>query len=414
MKRRAAIISYHSSPLLEPGTGDSGGMTIFVRALTEALAKRGISTDIYTRSTGVHERVKTLSPGVRVISIDAGPPGPLAKADLPRYLDELTTGIRAFTMTQRLGYDIIHSHYWHSGLVGSALATAWDVPLVHSHHTLGLVKNRFLAPGDAPEPNVRLEGERSVIEGADVLVASTDEEWGQLSCLYGAPHDRLKVVHPGVNHEIFTPGDRAAARRELGLTDELTVLYVGRIQPLKGLELAIRSVEQLVPALDRPLRFIVVGGASGSGGDDEVERLQNLVSELDLDTTVRFVGAQPHFRLPTFYRAADALVVCSYSESFGLAALEAHACGTPVVATPVGGLSHIVADGESGFLVDTRDPSTFAGRLKTLLSDEDLRASFSEKAARVAQNFSWDNTADSLRTLYDCLIEEREPELCTC
>lgn len=414
MTRRAAIISYHSSPLLEPGTGDSGGMTIFVRELTGALAKRGTSTDIYTRSTGAHERVKELSPGVRVISIDAGPPGPLAKADLPRHLDEFTTGIRAFTTAQRLRYDIIHSHYWHSGLVGRALATVWDSPLVHSHHTLGLVKNRFLAPGDAPEPDVRLDGERSVIEGADVLVASTDEEWGQLSCLYGAPHDRLKVVHPGVNHEIFTPGDSAAARRDLGLTDELTVLYVGRIQPLKGLELAIRSVEQLVPALDRPLAFFVVGGASGPGGDDEIDCLQNLVSELDLKNIVRFVGAQPHFRLPTFYRAADALVVCSYSESFGLAALEAHACGTPVVATPVGGLSHIVADGESGFLVDTRDPSTFAGRLKTLLADEDLRTSFSDAAVRVAQNFSWENTADSLHTLYDCLIEEREPEFCTC
>ena len=414
MKRRAAIISYHSSPLLEPGTGDSGGMTIFVRELTGALARKGVGTDIFTRNTGSHPLTKELSPGVRVISLDAGPRAPLSKRELPEHLNEFTDRIRAFSTTQRLKYDVIHSHYWHSGLVGSALSAVWDTPLVHFHHTLGLVKNRYLAPGDEPEPNIRLAGERSVIEDADVLVASTDEEWGQLSCLYGAPHDRLKIIHPGVNHEVFSPGDRGAARRELDLGDELTVLYVGRIQPLKGLELAIRSVEQLVPALDRPLTFLIVGGASGPRGNQEVDRLKRLAVELGLEEVVRFAGPQPHSRLPNFYRAADALVVCSYSESFGLAALEAHACGTPVVATPVGGLSHIVSDESSGFLVDTRDPSIFAGRLKTLLADKHLRSSFSAAATCAAAGFSWESTAETLNTLYECLIEERQPEFCTC
>ncbi|MDQ4095136.1 MAG: glycosyltransferase [Actinomycetota bacterium] len=411
---RAAVLSYHSSPLLEPGVGDSGGMTIFVRALTKALARRGLRTDVYTRSTGVDERVIELFDGVRVIGIEAGPPAPVAKEDLPTHLEDFATGIRAFAGEQRVSYDVIHSHYWHSGLAGTILADAWHIPLVHSHHTLGLVKNRFLAPGDMPEPETRLAGERKVIDAADVLVASTDEEWEQLACLYGAHHDRLKTIHPGVDHDVFSPGNADLARRELGLGDELTILYVGRIQRLKGLELAIRAVEQLVPALDRPVSLLIVGGASGRGGDEEVARLRGLVRDLELDDVVRFLGPQPHFRLPSFYRAADALAVCSHSESFGLAALEAHACGTPVVATPVGGLSHIVADGESGFLVDTRDPATFAGRLKTLLADNDLRRDFGINAARRARGFSWESTADQLHALYECLIQETLPEVCTC
>ncbi|MDQ4145616.1 MAG: glycosyltransferase [Actinomycetota bacterium] len=414
MSRRAAVLSYHSSPLLEPGAGDSGGMTIFVRELTGALARRGLTTDIFTRSTGTHGRVTPLSDGVRVIGIDAGPARPLAKDRLPVYLDGFAAGIREFASERRVDYDIIHSHYWHSGIAGTALAEAWQVPLVHSHHTLGLVKNRYLAPGDSPEPEARLEGERRVIDDADVLVASTDEEWEQLACLYGASHDRLKTIHPGVDHDVFSPGDKQRARAELGLEDRLTILYAGRIQPLKGLELAIRSVEQLVPALGRPISFLIVGGASGLGGGAEVERLRKVVSDLELDEVVRFLGPQPHSRLPSFYRSADALVVCSHSESFGLAALEAQACGTPVVATPVGGLSHIVDDGRSGFLVDTRDPAVFAGRLKTLLADDDLRASFGVAGAERAHAFSWENTADALDSLYDCLIQKNLPELCTC
>ena len=414
MTRRAAILSYHSSPLLEPGVGDSGGMTIFVRALTQALARRGLRTDVYTRSTGVDDRVIELFDGVRVIGIEAGPAAPVSKEDVPAHLEDFAAGIRAFAAGQRLSYDVIHSHYWHSGIAGTILADAWRVPLVHSHHTLGLVKNRFLAPGDVPEPETRLIGERKVIDGADVLVASTDEEWEQLACLYGAPHDRLKTIHPGVDHRVFSPGDPEPARRELGLRDELTVLYVGRIQRLKGLELAIRAVEQLVPAFDRPVSFLIVGGASGRDGDAEVARLRRLVSELELDDVVRFLGPQPHSRVPSFYRAADALVVCSHSESFGLTALEAHACGTPVVATPVGGLSHIVGDGESGFLVDTRDPAIFAGRLKTLLADNDLRRTFGENAVKRARSFSWENTADELHALYECLVQEMLPEVCTC
>jgi D-inositol-3-phosphate glycosyltransferase len=411
---RLAVLAYHSSPLGPPGAGDSGGMTVYVRDLAAAFARRGVRTDVYTRADSAGPRITALRPGVRVIAIEAGPRERLPKERLVEHLGAFVAGVRAFALAQRLRYDVVHSHYWQSGLAAIPLARGWDAPLVHSHHTLGRVKNRYLAPGDQPEPAARLEGEARIIDAADVLVASTDDEWKQLACLYGAHHDKLKTLHPGVDHSVFTPGDRGAARAALGLGDEAVMLYVGRIQRLKGIELAIRSAEQLVPALDQPLRFLVAGGASGTAGDIEVARLGALTDELGLRDVVRFVGPVPHDDLPVYYRAADALVVCSHSESFGLTALEAHSCGTPVVGTPVGGLSHVVADERSGFLVDTRDPAVFAARLKTLLADPSLRARFGAAASTAAAAFSWDRTAAALHELYECLVREQSPEACTC
>ena len=411
---KVAVISYHSSPVHEPGSGDAGGMTVYVRRLAEALSTRGITTDVFTRATDESRTSQILSPGVRVIPIAAGPRTSLPKEDLQAHLDEFTAGIRAFAMTQRVSYDLIHSHYWHSGLAGASLAQAWSIPLVHSHHTLGRVKNRFLAPGDSPEPELRLAGEDEVIDSADVLVASTDDEQKQLACLYGANHDRLKTLHPGVDHSVFRPLDAATARRDLGFGDEAVMLFVGRIQRLKGIDLAIAALAELVPALDREVRLVVVGGASGRGGEAEVQRLRDLAVGLEVVDRVDFVGPQPHHRLPVFYNAADVVTVCSHSESFGFAALEAHACGTPVVGTAVGGLSHIVRDGRSGFLVESRDPSVFAARLKTLLSDADLRREFSEEATDAASGFSWTETGAKFLELYECLVRESAPEVCTC
>jgi D-inositol-3-phosphate glycosyltransferase len=418
---RMAVIAYHSNPLVEPGAGDAGGMTVYVRALARALADRGLRTDIFTRAVHEEDRVTDLSPGVRVIPIDAGPRNELEKTRQTEFIDEFVAGVRAFTTSQRLRYDLVHSHYWQSGLAAVQLATRWGVPLVHSPHSLGRVKNRWLAPGQAPEPVHRLKGETEVSTAADVLVASTDEEWNQLTCLYGVPHDRLKTLHPGVDHAIFSPGDHSAARARIGLRasngddqDPAVLLYVGRIQPLKGVELAIRATEQLVPVLGRPVRLIAVGGASGSEGVRELERLQELAGSLDVEHSVEFVGPKPHRELVHYYRAADALVVCSFSESFGLAALEAHACGTPVVATAVGGLSRIVADGVSGFIVESRDPAEFAGRLKTILADEILRANMRVAASSMSQTFTWEATADEFLELYECLVRETFPEACTC
>lgn len=410
---RVAVITYHSSPLLEPGVGDAGGMTIYVRGLAGELARRGVHTDIFTRATETGARPVTIARGVRVVPVDAGPRAFLPKAELPGYLDDFVEGVKAFSAARRARYDLVHSHYWQAGLAGRALAESWDVPFVHSAHTLAKVKNRFLAPGDVPEPRRRLAGEMAVIDSADVLVASTDDEYGNLAGLYGGAHDRLKTLTPGVDHQLFRPGDRSAARAELGLGDEAVLLYVGRIQPLKGLELAIRALDQLRHALERPPLLLVVGGASGASGDLEVERLRALTVELGVRDHVRFCGPQPHRRLPAYYRAAEALLVCSYSESFGFAALEAHACGLPVVGTPVGALSHVVTDGSSGFLLDQRDPSLLAARLKTLLSDRLLAASFSEAARASATRYTWSRAADDFLELYECLVADRWPELCT-
>lgn len=410
----AAVISYHCSPLDEPGSGDAGGMTVYIRSLAEALAERGVTTDVFTRAQAAGQTPVRISPGVRVIPLQAGPAERLPKEQLHAHITEFVSGIRAFALTQRISYDLIHSHYWQSGLAGTELSRAWGVPLVHSHHTLGRVKNRFLAPGDAPEPVRRLDGEDQVIAAADVLVASTDDELQHLSCLYGASHDRLKTLHPGVDHSVFRPLDRAASRRELGLGDGAILLFVGRLQRLKGADLALRALEELAPALDREVSLLLVGGASGPAGEDEVDRLQRLAVELAIEDRVSFVGPQPHHRLPLFYNASDVVTVCSHSESFGLAALEAHACGIPVVGTPVGGLSHIVRDGGSGFLVSERDPAVFAGRLKTVLADPELHARFSTVAAEAAAAFSWERAAGEFIELYECLVREESPEACTC
>lgn len=411
---RVAVVSYHSSPNHEPGSGDAGGMTVYVRRLAEALSAQGITTDVFTRSTDETRSPLLLSPGVRVIPIEAGPRVALPKEELQQHLAAFVAGVRAFALANRISYDLIHSHYWQSGLAASELARSWSIPLVHSHHTLGRVKNRFLAPGDDPEPDLRLVGEAEVIGAADVLVASTDDEQNQLACLYGASHDRLKTLHPGVDHGVFRPLDRAAARAELGLGDQAVMLFVGRIQRLKGIDLAIAALAELVPALDREVRLVVVGGASGRGGEAEVRRLRDLAVDLEVAQHVEFAGPQPHDRLPVFYNAADVVTVCSHSESFGFAALEAHACGTPVVGTAVGGLSHIVRDGRSGFLVGSRDPSVFAARLKTVLSDADLQAEFSRQAIASAAGSSWPDTAAKFVELYECLVRERFPEACTC
>lgn len=417
--RRVAVLAYHSSPLTEPGSGDAGGMTVYVRGVAAAHAAAGIHTDIFTRATSEGGRIARISEGVRVISIDAGPPRVIPKHSMAQYIDEFAAGVQAFAAMQRASYDIVHSHYWQSGLAAIPLAERWGVPLVHSQHTLARVKNLYLAPGDTAEPQTRIEGEERVINRADVLIPSTDDEWEQLSCLYGALHDRMKIIHPGIDHSVFKPNaggsERAETRERLGLTPEhAVILCVGRIQPLKGLSLAVRAAAELAPRLKRELSLIIVGGPSTPSGEAELARLRRLANDLSLGARVRFLGPQHHSELPQLYRAADVLAVCSRTESFGLAALEAHACGVPVVATAVGGLKYVVHNGMSGWLLDSADPSRMADRLLPLLADERLHLSFSEAAAASARRFSWDRTATELLELYSCLIAASAPEACTC
>lgn len=413
--RHLAVIAYHSSPLAEPGAGDAGGMTVYVRELARALARNEVNVDIFTRSNGTTRSTVELADGVQVVSLEAGPSRSLTKEEMLAHIDDFSTGLRAYATAHRRHYGVIHAHYWQSGLAARPLAAAWDVPLVQSPHTLARVKNNALAPGDLPEPLSRVDGEMHVLAAADVIVASTDEEYEQLACLYRVSHDRLKTVPPGVDHQLFRPGGLSAARAELGLAaDDVVLVQVGRIQPLKGLPLAIATAEQLRRVFGDRLRLVLVGGASGTSGEEELLRTRMQVREAGLEQNVSFVGPQPHSRLPLFYRAADVAIVCSHSESFGLAALEASACATPVVGTAVGGLSHVVSDGESGFLVFDRDPVIFAERVKVLLLDADLRRRFGEEAHRRAVTYSWDRTATMLLELYDCLVSERFPEACTC
>ncbi|HET7482032.1 MAG TPA: glycosyltransferase [Actinomycetota bacterium] len=409
---RVAVIAYHSSPLAEPGAGDSGGMSVYVRELASALAARGVETDIFTRAHDVTDAPVAIGPGVRVVPIAAGPLDAVKDA-LPSFVDEFARGVVSFASSERRTYDVVHSHYWQSGIVGRRLSVRWRVPLVHSSHTLGKVKNRYLAPGDTPEPLHRLVGESEVISAADVMVASTEEERDELIGLYGTPIQRIKTIYPGVDHDLFGP-EGPSARAELGVGDAAVLLYVGRIQPLKGIELAIRATSLIGSESGREAHLVVVGGASGARGEAEVARLQALTSELGLDRRVTFLGPRRRTELPQLYRAADAVVVCSHSESFGFAALEAHACGVPVVGTAVGGLSHVVRDGASGFLVDTRDPIEFAARLNTLLGDDDLQKSFAVQAKASAARFDWGHTADAVLDLYECLARVDEPEACTC
>lgn len=412
---RVAVLAYHSSPLIQPGAGDAGGMTVYVRDVARTMAGVGIETDVFTRSTSGDVEVTELFPSVRVVAVPAGPSGAVEKSALAAHIPTFVENIRSIARDERLDYDIVHSHYWQSGLAGADLARSWSVPLVHSNHTLGKVKNRHLPPGEAPEPASRLEGEASVIALADTLIASTDEEYHHLACLYGASHDRMKTIYPGVDHALFSPGSRDEARAELGLgRDEAVLAFVGRIQPLKGLELAFRALEQLTNALDREITLVVVGGASGPSGKHETEKLLGLAGSLGISDRIRFEGARRHEMTPTYYRAADAVLVCSFSESFGLSALEAQACGTPVVGTDVGGLRHIVREEVSGFLTDSRDPALFAARLKTLLGDPALQRSFSQAAIVSSREFTWERTGRELSQLYECLITERSPEFCTC
>ena len=411
--KHLAVIAYHSSPLLEPGSGDAGGMTVYIRAAASALAARGVRTDVFTRSTSGRVEVRGLEPGVRVVSLPAGPAGSLPKEELGAHLAEFVARVRSFAEAD--DYDLIHSHYWQSGLAGIELARGWHVPLVHSQHTLARVKDRYRPPNEPAESRARTAGEAAVVAAADVLIASTDDEWGSLACLYKAPHDRLKTVYPGVDHTLFSPRDRAAARRRLGLSqDAALLLTVGRIQPLKGLGLAIEALAQLGPVVDRPLELVVVGGASGPSGEREVGRLRAAAAAAGIEDQVSFRGPIPHSATPDHYRAADAVLVCSFSESFGLSALEAQACGIPVVGTDVGGLSHVVQDGRSGFLTVDRDASIFAGHIKNLLADEDMARSFSRAALESARRFTWERTARELNELYECLVTEQLPETCTC
>ena len=403
--RRVATLSVHTSPLDQPGTGDAGGMNVYVLETARRLAEMGVAVDVFTRATSsALPPVVEAAPGVLVRHVVAGPYEGLDKADLPAQLCPFTAEVLRVEAQHEQGwYDLVHSHYWLSGQVGRVARSRWGVPLVHSAHTLAKVKNASLADGDTPEPLARLVGEDRVAAEADRLIASTADEAHQLRTLYGAHDEQVVTVPPGVDLQLFRFADGSAARTRLGVPpDAVVLLFVGRIQPLKAPDLLLRSVPPLLeraPELRGRLQVVVVGGPSGSGLD-RPEALQKLAASLGIADLVRFEPPARSDRLADWYRAADVTVVPSHSESFGLVALESQACGTPVVAAAVGGLPTAVRDGVSGLLVDSRAPADFAAAIDRIVSVPGLRAELAAGARRHAERFSWESTAAGLLTAY--------------
>ncbi|MFC7731768.1 D-inositol-3-phosphate glycosyltransferase [Actinomadura keratinilytica] len=412
---RVATISVHTSPLDQPGTGDAGGMNVYVVEVAKRLAARGVEVDIFTRATSrALPPVVELAPGVSVRNVVAGPFEELDKTELPRHLCGFTSEVLRAEADHDPGhYDLLHTHYWLSGQPGWAAKRRWGVPLVHSMHTMAKVKNAALADGDTPEPQDRVEGEERIVRTADRLVANTAEEAGQLTRLYGARPSQVEVVAPGVDLSVFRPGAALArgllphrtgpARRRLGLPrDAYVLLFVGRIQPLKAPDVLLRAAARMLadePRLRGRLVVAVVGGPSGSARC-RPEGLRSLAAELGLTDVVRFEPPCPQAELADWYRAADVTVVPSHNESFGLVAVESQACGTPVVASAVDGLRTAVRDGESGVLIAGHDPADYAAVLRRLHAEPGLHARLARGAVRHAERFGWDATVDRLLEVY--------------
>ncbi|GGN18143.1 D-inositol-3-phosphate glycosyltransferase [Lentzea pudingi] len=401
--KRVAVLSVHTSPLEQPGTGDAGGMNVYIVQTATRMAQRGVEVEIFTRATSSElPPVAELAPGVRVRHVAAGPFEGLGKEELPGQLCAFTAGVlRAEARHEPGYYDAIHSHYWLSGQVGWLARERWGVPLVYTAHTLAKVKNLALAEGDTPEPRMRVIGEEQVVAESDRLVANTDIEASELIKLYDAEPSKVAVVPPGVDLDRFTPGDQCAARKSFGLPQDAIVLaFVGRIQPLKAPDVLLRAAAEMLvrdPGLRSRLVVLIVGGPSGSG-TERPKALEELAAQLQITDVVRFLPPQPGPRLAEVYRAADLVAVPSYNESFGLVALEAQACGTPVVAAAVGGLPVAVNDGVSGVLVHGHEPGEWASAISgTALPQREHLAS---NAVGHARRFSWDRTTDALLAGY--------------
>ena len=397
--KRVAVISMHTSPLAQPGVGDGGGMNVYVRELVSAMAQKGMQCTTYTRAwrEGL-PKVVQVEPNHKIVHIEAG------RFDLSK--DELLDVVDLFT--QRVaedienngGVDVLHANYWLSGLVGHRLKHQLGLPLVTTFHTLARVKSL----GGDTESVVRERAELEIIGCADAICVSCPEELSQFGELYGKSPGVVAVASPGVATAFFSPGDRSGARRALDLGNNPLLLFVGRIQPLKGVDVAVQTLAKL---RDKKSELMIVGGASGSFGSSEAVHVRKLICELGLEARVKFIDPQPHHLLSTYYRAADVVLVPSRSESFGLVALEAAACGIPVVASAVGGLLNLIEHEHTGYLVKKRDAESFANYAGQLIDDPMLNLTIGNRAAQRAKNYSWASTADSVIAIYETLAANR-------
>ncbi len=415
--RRLSVLSLHTSPLAQPGTGDGGGMNVYVRELSTALARAGVECDVYTRAWSDElPATVAVEPGLRVHHVPAGPLGPMAKEELPTVVDEFTDNVLSLMASgagvdpllhEETGFDAVHANYWLSGIAGHRIKHELDLPLVSTFHTLARVKAEA-SPEEvsSDEPHRRAEAEAAVMRCSEVVLASCSVEAAQLAQLYDSDPARIRVVAPGVDHAFFGPGHRPQARRALGLpASSPLLLFVGRIQPLKGADVAVRALAAMTEYPDASL--LIVGGPSGPRGEEHLASLQELVDDLGLAERVRFEEPQPHELLSTYYRAADVCVVPSRSESFGLVALEAAACGTPVVAAAVGGLTTLVEDGHTGFVVDPSTPEAFADGASGILADPSLAERLATAAVVRSRRYTWAQAASLLRGTYEELTAER-------
>ncbi len=408
-----AMISYHTCPLAVLGGKNTGGMNVYVRELTRFLGRIGVHVDVFTRSMDEHVPQVSHDLGYfnRVVHIPAGPEVFLTKTDLTEYIDRFAREIMVFSERKGIRYDLVHSHYWMSGVAGAALKREWGVPLLQMFHTLGLMKQRIGQTAEEREGEARVAGEAAVMQAADRIIAATEAERSQLELLYGVNHQKVTIIPPGVDTHHFYPIPPDEAKEAIGITPEdRMALFVGRIEPLKGVDTLIRAMA-IVKA--RCKKFVCPHYLAIIGGDpeghperdtDEMGRLQALCKSLGLDDIVLFLGKRGQDTLPYYYSAAEVVVMPSHYESFGMVALEAMACGTPVIASRVGGLAYLVQEGETGFFVPAQDPEALAEKLRLLFVDQEMRARMGIQAVAYAQRFRWEVIADEVAAVYRQLI----------
>ena len=409
---RIAMISYHTCPLATLGGKDTGGMNVYVRELTRQLGKMGIHVDVFTRSQDDHvpHVLHELGYGNRVVHVPAGPEHPLPKKELANYIPEFVDGVNAFAKEKGIKYDIIHSHYWMSGLAAASLSDLWaGTPIVNMFHTLGEMKNRVAQSEAEREGEYRINGEKQVIRRANRIIVATLAELTQLRFLYKAEQSKMVVIPPGVDLGHFYPIPSDEAKLYVGLKPEdRMVLFVGRIERLKGVDTLIHAMCCLqLKDISRPVHLAIIGGDPSASREEmtvEMKRLQQLCDDLALGQTVVFLGKRDQDKLAYFYSAAEVLVMPSHYESFGMVALEAMACGTPVIASEVGGLAYLVRDGETGFTIPAEEPDTLCEKLTWLLTDGELHAKMSRQAAEYAKDYAWENIAKQILEVYKELL----------
>ena len=413
---RIAMLSYHTCPLATLGGKDTGGMNVYVRELTRQLGRMGIHVDVFTRSQDDHvpHVLHELGYGNRVVHVPAGPETPLGKREMSEYIPQFVEGVKAFACEKGIHYDIIHSHYWMSGIAAASLSDAWGgTPIVNMFHTLGEMKNRIARTEAEREGEYRINGEKQVLGRADRIIVATLAELTQLRFLYKADPNKMVIVPPGVDvsHFYQIPADEAKSFVGLKPEDRM-ILFVGRIEPLKGVDTLINAMCCLkLKDANRPVHLAIIGGDPSASPEQmtvEMARLQKMCEDLGLGKAVIFLGKRDQDTLPYYYSAAEVLVMPSHYESFGMVALEAMACGTPVIASEVGGLAYLVRDGETGFTIPAEEPETLCEKLSWLLNDPELHQKMSGQAAEYAQDYAWDKIATQIVDVYGSLVEKQK------